>query len=886
MNTMNGKGSFALLTIVSTLAGAVHAAAPTAPALPPQSTWTLTKTSTSPAGAVQVETSYLHLDTLGGKALVQLDDGHGGFDHELTVGDVEYGYHALSKATLEHALRDPQLMAAEHAFEDDEQHQIFVQTIAAKQQGLDKIVGCKSQVVAQGGASHVFQGEPVLLSEAGGKNTWQFTFADGAVVQYVEDAATKQALQFGGYDVASVVPSVDEALFAVPDACLSEADVLSWHDNVHAVHELLKERHGGDVSKSPALQTITWTNTLPQYRLPGTLWCGYTNEFDQHKDCSDCSRGCMADAFTYSGARVPYGSQLPAGVAGNPNSAPNDIVRFEHTYPLSGATFDTTTPDINQIPARLRTYRWQPLTTNIQSLKLPNTGTSAQKLTRCRAVPLHQLNIATTSPTDAAGGLKATSTWNGLESDDRICRQHDFCPLGVGGSTLTCTCDLALYQGAWRSLPRALTDPNMVAHKCWNLEWKCKDWGLFSCKSASNGGGYRWEWAKVGVNKYAPGQKSAYSLWSPIGRYDSAFNICTALRSPKEGKNWVGGLRGESGRPTSNVDMYTIQCGAGNVCGYEHKIADGQCDDTAIGGVPFNLNTADHGFDGGDCCATTNPLLSTDAYCKQPACKGLRTAGGFSAWSVCTAATGCGAKKTRTCTHPANSVNEFDFCFPDDGDTSRNAAGLLVQTANCANSELPAGVAPCVWKTAPGGACTNACNPSNEVYVGTRFETRTCGAGVAGTAYSAAQSCTVFGTADTVACPETANLCTWNVDVAGNAIWQSSGCINTATGSQYQYCSKVAVLVSNQPAGAIVNADGSTSYATSGSFDAEAETLAYVAGGNGASWPTLSPTSSGGSSDVAIDAATQQALNPNCAGATHVKDDVWLVKKAPCIARV
>lgn len=880
-------GSPAALLIVSTLAGTVLATETVAPALPPQSTWTLTKSSTSQTGQVHVETSYLHLDTLNGKVLVQLDDGHGGFEHELTIGDVEYGYHALSKETLAHGMRDPQLMAAEHAFEDDEQHQIFVQTIAAKQQALDQIVGCKSQAVPQGGASHVFQQDPVLLSQADGKNTWQFTFADGAVVQYVEDAATKKALQFGDYTVASVEPTVDEALFAVPDACLNEADVLSWHENVHAAHELLKARHNGDVSKSPALQSITWTNTMPQYRLPGTLWCGYTNEFDQHKDCSDCSRGCMADAFTYSGARVPYGSQLPAGVTSpsNPNTTPNDIVRFEHVYPLSGATFDSTTPDINQIPSRLRTYRWQ-ITGNIQNLRLPNTGPSAQKLTRCRAVPLHQLNIATTSPTDAAGGLQATHLYNAWESDDKICRQHDFCPLGVGGSTLTCTCDLALYSGAVRTLPRSLTDPNMVAHKCWNLEWKCKDWGLFSCKSASNGGGYRWEWNKVGLNKYAPGEKSAYSLWSPIGRYDSTANICTALRSPKEGKNWVGGLRGDtSGRPSSNVDLYTIQCGSGNACGYEDKVADGQCDDTDIGAVPFNLNTPDHGYDGGDCCAATNPLLTTDAYCKQPACKGTRTAAGFGAWSVCTAATGCGAKKTRTCIYPANSVNEFNLCFPESADLSRNASGFLVQTASCSNAELPAGVAPCVWKSAVNGGCTNACNPSNEVYVGTRFETRTCGAGVPGAVYSAAQSCSVFGTFDNVACPDAVNLCTWNVDLAGNPIWQSSSCINTATGSLYQYCSKVPITL--VPAtGTIVNADGSTPYTSVASnFDAAAETLANGEG-NGSTWPTLSPTSSGSSSDVAIDAATQQSLNPNCAGATHVKDGTWLVKKAPCIARV
>jgi len=336
-------------------------------------------------------------------------------------------------------------------------------------------------------------------------------------------------------------------------------------------------------------------------------------------------------------------------------------------------------------------------------------------------------------------------------------------------------------------------------------------------------------------------------------------------------------------------------------CKNEDRIGDGICDDAAKAAFTGDndLNRPQYGYDGGDCCAHTNPLINTDAKCLQPGCKGLRTATGFGAWSACSnAGLSCGAKRSRTCTHPQGSLAEFNFCFSDDSIVSRNAAGNLVQSEWCPYSALPAGATPCIWtNVAP---CSNVCNPSLAIRVGQRYQALTCAPGIAGATYNVPgqpKVCTTPGTKDTVACVDTDDLCEWQSSRDLTPIWDTTRCDRDGNGVKYQYCSQVPVPGRLVKTGAIVvRSEGENDSSDDGTDSGGKGDELPPGGGDELTpielqiqgtpipwnWPTRSPTSSGPIADQPISAAQQEELNPNCVGADHIKDNVWLVKKRSC----
>jgi len=425
------------------------------------------------------------------------------------------------------------------------------------------------------------------------------------------------------------------------------------------------------------------------------------------------------------------------------------------------------------------------------------------------------------------------------------------------------------------------------------------------CKSAANGGGFRWVWDKQYWNKYNPGHKEHYRIWSPVGRLDLTATTCAILRSPKEGKFWKGGFDGKiDGRPSAAPFDFAGPTGLnwGGGSEGEEFVGNGVCNDARIFGNPHDLNTEAYGYDGGDCCSFTNPLSTTDQYCRQPACGGLRTASGFGAWSACVQTPrGCGGKKKRTCIHPNGSANEFNFCFADNGDMSREN-GLLVQTAQCTNSELPATFTPCIWQAT--GVCPRRCNPSTEKVAQIAINDRTCVAGAPGRRYLQQESCTTLGTIDNQACPTPTQLCTWNTDDSnGSPIWDRAQCsLGVPNPSEYQFCNKVQTSA-NAGRGPVDGGDalsggGDTkdeerqiddggdvlTLFSSGSYNNQYDEGPWSANPWGA---TLPPT--GTARPLFEEAISQQfaeELNPGCPGATHLINGVWLVKKRSCYATV
>jgi len=188
-----------------------------------------------------------------------------------------------------------------------------------------------------------------------------------------------------------------------------------------------------------------------------------------------------------------------------------------------------------------------------------------------------------------AHGLTVTHKWKYVPlklSDDYVARQHDFAPIGQGGSELTCTIDGNLWKKSTRVLPLIMMHPHFFGHPCRNLKWTCQSrvrgWG--KCLSPNNGGGRVWKWRLNYIYKYLPVPNSAYRLWGSVGRYSWKRAVCAPLRMVGEG---------------------------------DARIGNGVCD--------CDLNTDEWGYDGGDCCPSTCtykgvPGKCENFWCKQPKC--------------------------------------------------------------------------------------------------------------------------------------------------------------------------------------------------------------------------------------------------------------------------